>query len=57
VDCVEVGHDRFDEVVTNFLGKIGETNIVSITTISYSHVDISSQKLLNDYGVMIIYKG
>lgn len=57
VDCVEVGHDKFDEVVTNFLGKIGETNLISITTISYSHIDISSQKLLNDYGVMIVYKG
>jgi DNA-directed RNA polymerase subunit RPC12/RpoP len=57
VDCVEVGHDKFDEVVTNFLGKIGETNLISITTISYSHIDISSQKLLTDYGVMIVYKG
>ena len=56
VDCVEVGHDKFDEVVTQFLGKIGEQNIVSITTISYSIVDISSQKLLTDYGVMIVYK-
>jgi DNA-directed RNA polymerase subunit RPC12/RpoP len=57
VDCVEVGHDKFDEVVTNFLEKIGELNLVSITTISYSHIDISSQKLLTDYGVMIVYKG
>jgi DNA-directed RNA polymerase subunit RPC12/RpoP len=57
VDCVEVGHDKFDEVVTAFLGKIGETNLVSLTTISYSHLDISSQKLLTDYGVMIVYKG
>jgi DNA-directed RNA polymerase subunit RPC12/RpoP len=57
VDCVEVGHDKFDEVVTAFLGKIGEVNLVSITTIAYSHIDISSQKLLTDYGVMIVYKG
>jgi hypothetical protein len=57
VDCVEVGHDRFDETVTNFLGKIGEVNMVSITTIAYSHIDISSQKLLTDYGVMILYRG
>jgi len=56
VDCVEVGHDKFDETVSNFLGKIGEHNIVSITTISYSHLDISTQKLLTDYGVMIVYK-
>ena len=51
VDCVEVGHDRFDQVVTSFLSKIGDTNLVSITTIAYSHIDISSQKLLTDYGV------
>jgi hypothetical protein len=56
VDCVEVGHDKFDDTVGSFLGRIGERNIVSITTISYSIVDIASQKLLNDYGVMIIYK-
>jgi uncharacterized protein YbaR (Trm112 family) len=56
VDCVEVGHDKFDEVVSCFLAKIGEHNIVSITTISYSHVDIGSQKLLEDYGVMIVFK-
>lgn len=57
VDCVEVGHDKFDEVVTNFLAKIGETNLVSLTTITYSHLDISSQKLMEDYGVMVVYKG
>jgi DNA-directed RNA polymerase subunit RPC12/RpoP len=57
VDCVEVGHDKFDEIVTAFLGKLGEANLVSITTIAYSHIDISSQKLLTDYGVMIVYRG
>jgi DNA-directed RNA polymerase subunit RPC12/RpoP len=57
VDCVEVGHDRFDETVTNFLGKIGEPNLVSITTISYSIVDVATQKLVTDYGVMIVYRG
>jgi hypothetical protein len=56
-DCVEVGHDKFDEVVTNFLAKIGESNIVNITTLSYSHLDIGTQKLLTDFGVMIVYRG
>ncbi len=56
-DCVEVGHDKFDEVVTNFLAKIGESNIVNMTTLSYSHLDIGSQKLLTDFGVMIVYRG
>jgi DNA-directed RNA polymerase subunit RPC12/RpoP len=57
IDCVEVGHDRFDETVTNFLEKIGEQYLVSITAINYSIVDIASQKQLTDYGVMIVYKG
>src|SRR5438552_3344013 len=56
-DCIEVGHDRFDEVVSNFLSKVGEDNIVSINPISYSHLDIGTQKLLTEFGVMIVYKG
>jgi DNA-directed RNA polymerase subunit RPC12/RpoP len=57
IDCVEVGHDRFDETVTNFLTKVGEANVVSVTPLNYSHIDISSQKLLADYGVLIMYRG
>lgn len=56
-DCVEVGHDRFDEIVSNFLGKVGEANIISVNPITYSHLDIGTQKLLTDFGVMIVYKG
>jgi hypothetical protein len=52
-----VGHDKFDEVVTNFLIRVGEPNIISITTLNYSHLDIGSQKLLTDFGVMIVYRG
>jgi len=56
-DCIEVGHDRFDEIVSNFLAKTGEANIISINTITYTHLDIGTQKLLTDFGVMIVYKG
>jgi hypothetical protein len=56
-DCIEVGHDKFDEVVSNFLIKIGESNMISITTIVYTHLDIGTQKLLQDFGVMIVYRG
>ncbi|MBI4661059.1 MAG: hypothetical protein HY735_19685 [Verrucomicrobia bacterium] len=56
-DCVEVGHDRFDEIVSDFLNKVGETNIVSITPLTYTHLDIGSRQLLTDFGVMIVYKG
>ncbi|HOX55797.1 MAG TPA: hypothetical protein P5205_09245 [Candidatus Paceibacterota bacterium] len=56
-DCIEVGHDKFDEIVSNFLAKVGEANIINITTIVYSHLDIGTQKLLQDFGVMIVYRG
>ena len=56
-DCIEVGHDKFDEVVTNFLVKTGESNMISITTLVYTHLDIGSQKLMTDYGVMVVYRG
>ncbi len=56
-DCIEVGHDKFDEVVTNFLVKVGESNIISITTLTYTHLDIGTQKLLTDFGVMVVYRG
>lgn len=56
-DCIEVGHDKFDEVVSNFLVKVGEPNVISITTLTYTHLDIGSQKLLTDFGVMVVYRG
>src|SRR5258708_19621827 len=56
-DCVEVGHDKFDEVVSNFLSKVGEDNIVSINTINYSHLDIGTQKLLPNFAELIVFKG
>ena len=56
-DCIEVGHDKFDEVISNFLIKIGESNVISITTLTYTHLDIGTQKLMTDFGVMIVYRG
>jgi DNA-directed RNA polymerase subunit RPC12/RpoP len=56
-DCVEVGHDRFDEVVTSFLQRVGESHIVSVTAMTYTHLDIGSQKLMTDYAVMVLYRG
>jgi DNA-directed RNA polymerase subunit RPC12/RpoP len=56
-DCVEVGHDKFDEFVTTFLNKVGQQHIISITPLTYTHLDIGSQKLMTEYGVFIVYKG
>lgn len=57
IDCVEVGRDRFDEIVTDFLAKVGEENIISVNTLNYTYLDIGSQKLLTDFGVLIVYRG
>jgi DNA-directed RNA polymerase subunit RPC12/RpoP len=56
-DCIEVGHDKFDEVVTNFLQKIGEQNVISINSLVYQHLDIGSQKIMTDYAVLIVFRG
>jgi DNA-directed RNA polymerase subunit RPC12/RpoP len=56
-DCVEVGKDHFDEVVTKFLDKIGETHLVSITPITYMHQDLASRHWIDDYGVLLVYRG
>ncbi len=55
--CVEAGHDKFDERVAEFLHEAGEANLIGIHTISYTHFDVGTQKILNDYGVLIIYRG
>jgi len=57
IDCVEVGHDKFDEIVTKFLVKVGQDNIINMSTLSYSFLDIGTQKLLTDYGLLVVYRG
>jgi ribosomal protein S27E len=56
-DCIEVGKDRFDEVVSKFLGKVGQPNIISINSLNYTFLDIGTQKLMTEYGILIVYKG
>jgi hypothetical protein len=57
IDCVEVGHDHFDEQVTKFIQRVGEQHIVEFIPVNYTYLDIGTQKLLSDFGVMIVYKG
>ncbi len=56
-DCVEVGHDRFDERVSEFLANLGEENIVNVSTVNYTHMDMATRQLMTDFGIMVIYKG
>ena len=54
--CVESGHDKFDERVTEFLSEVGEPNIISMHTIGYTHFDVAIQKIVEDYGLVIVYR-
>ncbi len=56
-DCVEVGKDHFDERVTEFLGKVGEENIVSVNTFNYTHQDLATRQWIEDFGVLVVYRG
>lgn len=55
-DHIEVGKDLFDEHVSQFLQKIGETNIVSISPITYTHLDMATRQWITDYGVFVVYR-
>jgi len=55
--CVESGHDKFDEKVSAFLQEIGETNLISVHVIDYEHFDVGVQKIMTDYGVLVVYRG
>lgn len=55
--CIESGHDKFDEKVTAFLQEVTETNLIGIHTISYEMFDVGVQKIMTDYGVLIVYRG
>jgi len=55
--CIENGHDLFDDKVSAFLGEIGESNIVGTHVVSYEQFDVGVQKIMTDYGIMIIYRG
>jgi DNA-directed RNA polymerase subunit RPC12/RpoP len=55
--CMESGHDKFDEKVTAYLNEVGEPNIVGIHPISYEIFDVGTQKVMVDFGVIIVYRG
>ena len=56
-DHIEVGKDLFDEHVSQFLQKVGETNIISITPVAYTHMDMATRAWVTDYGVFVVYRG
>jgi DNA-directed RNA polymerase subunit RPC12/RpoP len=55
--CIEAGHDKFDEKTTDFLNEVGEASIISVHPISYEHFDVGMQKMMVDFGVIVVYRG
>jgi hypothetical protein len=55
-DCLANGRDNFDTTVSEFLAKFAEQQIVSVNPVSYSHLDAAGGQVLQDYGVIIVYK-
>jgi len=55
--CIEAGHDKFDERMTELLNQVGEPNIVGVHVVNYEHLDAGTQKVLLDYGVMVVFRG
>ena len=56
-DCVEVGKDKFDDIVSDCLEKIGEPNVVNVSVFNYEHLDLGTRQMVTDYGIMIVYRG
>jgi DNA-directed RNA polymerase subunit RPC12/RpoP len=55
--CIDAGVDKFDETVTKFMEGVGEQNIIGIHTVNYEHFDVKTQKVMTDYGLVIMYRG
>jgi len=51
LDCVVRGKNRFDDMVSTFLGEVGRENVISVTPINYTN----KAENVNDYGVIIYY--
>ena len=56
-DCVEVGKDRFEEMVSEFLNRVGEENVNNISVFNYQHLDLATRQMVTDYGILVVYRG
>jgi hypothetical protein len=55
-DYLAGGKNGFDETVSIFLQEVGEPHIMNIYPIHYSRVDSESKQVMEDYGVVIVYR-
>ena len=51
-ECIVQGQNRFDEVVSTFLGTIGRNNVIHVSPINYT----DPQDKNPDYGVVVYYE-
>lgn len=57
VDTMTVNKDNFDAVVSEFLQKVGQDYIISISPLTYTYKDLATEHYVTDYGVMVVYRG
>lgn len=57
VDTMTVNKDHFDEVVSEFLQRVGQEYIISITPMTYTYKDLATEHYVTDYGVMVVFRG
>jgi len=55
-EFIEIGRDRFDEAVSDALTAIGVENILNVLPLNYEHIDIASEKIVTDFGMIVVYK-
>jgi DNA-directed RNA polymerase subunit RPC12/RpoP len=55
--CIENGHDLFDDKVSAFIQEVGESNIISTHVVVYEQFDVGIQKIMTDYGLLVVYRG
>jgi len=55
-EYIEIGKDRFDQAVSEALTEIGVENIISVLPLNYEHIDIATEKIVTDFGVIVVYK-
>ena len=51
-ECIVQGQNRFDDVVSSFLGEIGKDNVICVSPINYTDPQDKSP----DYGVVVYYQ-
>jgi len=55
-EFIEIGRDRFDDAVSQALTAIGAQNIITILPLNYEHIDIATEKIVTDFGMIVVYK-